>query len=82
MDYYGHYRSATVMRGCVKEFTTTKREDLMFPPQVNYYCDMCKDTHAFRLMNMHMIVNTATAKRFDEFCTKNHIEQDIEVPSN
>lgn len=78
--YYGHYCSAAIdLKGCVKEFVSTSKDDLAFPSQVSYDCDLCKTEHAFKLKNTYMIVNSSTQKRFDEFCISHYIETEVEL---
>lgn len=79
--YYGLYRSSTTtVTGCVKEFVTTPQTDVRFASQVNYLCDLCKVTHAFRFAYSHLVNTPRQKKQFDEYCSARGIERDVEHP--
>lgn len=79
--FYGHYKSSNVGRsGCVKEFVSLPQEAIGFPPQVSYKCDLCKDTHGFRLHRTVVASTPSSLKALYSFCETNNIEKDVEVP--
>lgn len=76
--YYGHYRSTTTSQtGCVKEFLTTSQLTMLFPPQVQYLCDLCKVEHGFRFMTGHIVATPSQKKSLVKYCTDRGIEQDV-----
>lgn len=80
--FYGHYQSST--RGqtlCLKEFLTTGSVDIGFPPQLAYHCDICNDTHGFRLSRTYHVSTPSQETQLEEFCAANTIERGVEVPS-
>lgn len=79
--YYAEYQSAvTGTTGCIKTFMSEAREELVFPPQVEYHCDLCSKTHSFRLFRMHMVSTPSQQRQFDTYCTEQKLERDVEVP--
>lgn len=79
--YYAHYKSSvSAQTGCLKEFVSQSANNLGFPPQVTYSCDLCKSSHGFRLTNTNIINTPSQEKSFKAFCLKNQIERDVEVP--
>lgn len=79
--FYGHYRSSSSgTTGCVKEFMTGQSEKMLFSPQVSYRCDLCNDSHGFRLYKIHQVQTPSASKQFNVMCEKLAIERDVEVP--
>lgn len=78
--YHGHYKSATTsLTGCIKEFVSLPQNDLLFPPQVNYYCDLCKEEHNFRFLSGWQV---ASPKQFEDikvYCSERSIERDVAI---
>lgn len=79
--YHAIYQSsATSQSGCIKEFATIARSATVFPPQVNYHCDLCQATHGFRLLRTVVVATPRQKKAFAEHCARNRIECGVEVP--
>lgn len=78
--YYGLYRSSTTSTtGCVKEFITHPKDNMLFPPQVQYKCDLCNVEHGFRFIMGHITATPKQIKSFIEYCVAKGIEQEVEI---
>lgn len=80
--FYGHYRSSqSTVSGCPKEFLTEAKTAMSFPPQLAYHCDLCNDTHGFRLSHTYQVSTPSQETHLEEYCSSNKIERGVEVPS-
>ncbi len=78
--YYGIYRSSTsAQTGCVKQIATTAQEQMQFPPQISFSCDLCNTTHNFRYVSAMRPTTESQKKNFFEFCLKYKIESDVNI---
>lgn len=73
--FYGHYRASK--QGCPKEFVTTGKDILSFPPQMSYYCSLCKAEHGFRYVEAHLVSTPRQEKAFEGFCNQKSIEREV-----
>lgn len=82
MHFVGFYTSSTTaLTGCVSRFTTTEREDLMFPPQVEQLCPLCHASHNFRLDRVVTIGTPRQRKNVRTTCEQQGYALDIELAS-
>lgn len=78
--YHGFYRASTAtITGCVKEFASIGQPSLQFPPQVSYYCDLCKTEHGFRFVRSVSVATPRQQLAFDEYCKSHFIEREVQV---
>lgn len=76
--YYGVYTSSVVSQtGCVKNFVTHNSEAAHFPPQVQYFCDLCNTHHGFRFSRSLIVSSPKQQEAFDLYCSRNNLEQDV-----
>lgn len=71
--------STTTTTGCVKQFATTEREDLMFPTQVPHECVLCKVTHNFRMNRVVSMSTPKQRKNVRDWCESQGMDLDIEI---
>ena len=78
--FVAHYAASTVSTtGCVKQISTVPSTESLFPPQINYQCDLCNTTHAFRLVRSLVVTTPNQIRRFNEYCITQQIEQDVVI---
>jgi hypothetical protein len=79
-EFVAIYRSSTSSEtGCVKRFATTAWGQLVFPPQVAYPCDLCRETHHFRLDQVMTVGTPGQRANMTRWCQENRVETDVEV---
>lgn len=67
--FYAIYASADASTtGCTHQFTTPGREDLGYPPQVQYRCLVCTRTHNFRLLRTVQATTPSQRRAFTDNC--------------
>jgi hypothetical protein len=80
MSYFGHYKSTTTSQnGCIKEFVTVGNTTVLFPPQVQYECTLCKKVHGFRFVKPWLISSEKQKKDFIKYCVDNSIETEVSI---
>lgn len=79
--YYGEYKSSTSSTsGCLKKFMTVGSENIIYPPQLNYTCDLCgTKTHGFGLVRVWSVATKRQLEGFTSYCAFNSIETDIDI---
>jgi hypothetical protein len=73
--FHGEYRAYD----CPKVFVTTGQPSLLFPPRVEYTCDLCEKIHDFRFIRAFTVATPRQHKAFQEFCDELGVEQDVDI---
>jgi hypothetical protein len=80
MEFVAIYKSATTTTtGCVKRFATTAWDQLVFPPQVAYPCDLCQGVHNFRLDQAMTVSTPRQRANMERWCKDQGVEANVEV---
>lgn len=74
--YYGEYRASV---GCQKTWISAGQESSNIPPQVSYACDICNNTHNFRLTRTYMLATPGQKKQFETYCKTHGLETEIKL---
>lgn len=78
--YYGSYHSSTTSTtGCVKKFVSFPQDNILFPPQVNYYCDLCNYEHNFNFNTSWLITSIKQQNDLERYFTDNNIEKNVVI---
>lgn len=63
--YYALYGSSVAgTTGCTKQFCSEPKDELRFPPNVTFECDVCNTTHFFRLVKTYFITSPSKQEKF------------------
>ncbi len=80
MSYFAQYTSTTATHtGCVKQFVTSGQDTVLFPPNVEYDCDLCGNYHTFRLTRKRTVSTPSQRRQFDEYCISQSLERDVNL---